>query len=174
MTNPWTAGVNLLCHLFVSILGGTPGLFLHLRPKRSGGMWLWESELRERGFRRKSERYWQCQRRYGMPDAVHLSIFSWSEQTLPGVAGQPHYLVELTEFHLTFVRAGEHLHFYYHEHGDNLWHPGGHTSLVEIQRLGLDLATLRDEADAIARTFVEALGGVLLERGARNEAPDAG
>src|SRR5947209_8475616 len=127
-------------------------------------MWLWESELRERGFRRKSERYWQCRRRFGLDDAAHLSIFSWSEQTLAGAGGRPRYLVELTEFHLTFVRAGDHLHFYYHEHGENAWHPGGHTSRAEITRLGLDLAALRALADAIAAAFVESLGGVLAGR----------
>ena len=28
-------------------------------------MWLWDGELRRLGFRRKSERYWQCERRFG-------------------------------------------------------------------------------------------------------------
>ena len=53
-------------------------------------MWLWDIELRALGFRRKSERYWQCLRRFELPDAAYLSLFSWSEQFIP--AGNGRYL----------------------------------------------------------------------------------
>ena len=46
-------------------------------------MWLWESELRELGFRRRSERYWRCDQRFNLSGIGHLSVFSWSEQTIP-------------------------------------------------------------------------------------------
>jgi hypothetical protein len=64
-------------------------------------MWLWESELRELGFKRKSERYWRCERRFDLPDHAHLSVFSWGEQSIPaGRSGPARFLVELTEFHV--------------------------------------------------------------------------
>jgi hypothetical protein len=123
-------------------------------------MWQWDNDLRILGFRRKGERFWLCERRIGLADGDHLSIFSWSEQAIP--AGRaPRFLVELTEFHVTLVRAGENLHFYYHEYLENDWHPEGHTSRTEIRRLGLDPQALLAEADAVAAELVAALGGVL-------------
>jgi hypothetical protein len=122
-------------------------------------MWLWESELHERGFRRRSERYWRCERGHGLPPGAHLSIFSWSEQALPGRRRRPRYLVELTEFHLTVAAGVEHVHFYYHERLANDWEPAGHTSRREVERLRLDLAALRGAADTVASALVEALGG---------------
>ena len=74
-------------------------------------MWLWDVDLQRLGFRRRSERYWQCERRFGLGAADHLSVFSWSEQAIPGRRGPARYLVELTEFHVTLTRGGEHLHF---------------------------------------------------------------
>src|SRR5262249_33681230 len=134
-------------------------------PKRSGGMWLWESELHELGFRRKGERYWRCERWFGLPDDAHLSIFSWSEQSLPGPCSRrPRFLVELTEFHVTFLLGWEHVHFYYHERLDNEWEPGGHTSTVEVLRLGQEPAELRAAADAVAAAFAAALGGAYHSR----------
>ena len=124
-------------------------------------MWKHESDMRQLGFRRRGDRYWQCERRHGLGGYDHLSVFSWSEQLLPGGA----FLVELTEFHVTFYRGGEHLHFYYHEMHPNEWLPAGHTSLNEIRRLGLDPFELRETADAVALGLVLALGGVLLPRG---------
>lgn len=123
-------------------------------------MWLWESELRALGFRRKAERYWLCGRRFGLPSGDHLSLYCWGEQVLPG----QRLLVELTEFHATFHVAGERVHFYYHERLENVWEPGGHTSSGEILRLGQDPAALRAEADGIAARFVEALSGRFLPR----------
>jgi hypothetical protein len=124
-------------------------------------MWLWESELREVGFRRKSERYWRCEGRFGLPDNAHLSLFSWSEQALSEERSRrPRFLVELTEFHVTFRVTWEHIHFYYHERCDNDWEPGGHTSAAEVLRLGLEPRLLRDAADEVAAAFIAALAGV--------------
>ena len=113
--------------------------------------------MRTLGFRVKGPRYRQCVRRYGLRGDDHLSVYSWSEQTLSD-SGR---LVELTEFHVTFYRGGEHLHFYYHETLDNHWEPAGHTSANEIRRLGLDVQSLRDEADAVASALVAEMGGVI-------------
>jgi len=131
-------------------------------------MWLWESELRELGFRRRGERYWQCSRRFDLPAEGHLSLFSWSEQTLPAArAGRPRYLVELTEFHVTFLIGHDHFHFYYHERGEHEWVPAGHTSSGEIRRLRHDPRVLRDRADGIASALVTAFGGVYCGRQGR-------
>ena len=128
-------------------------------------MWLWESELYERGFRRRSERYWQCGRGYGLPAGAHLSIFSWAEQTIPGRRRRERLLlVELTEFHVTFVLGTQHVHFYYHEVLHNDWQPLGHTSANEIRRLGHDPAVWRARADAIAANVAAALGGTFHPR----------
>jgi hypothetical protein len=127
-------------------------------------MWLWASELHELGFRRRSERYWRCEGRHGLPAEGHLSIFSWGEQAIPAGRAGARYLVELTEFHVTFAVGREHLHFYYHEGWPNEWHPAGHTSSAEIRRAGGDPAELCGRADLVAGEFVDALGGVLVSR----------
>ena len=122
-------------------------------------MWLWESELRELGFRRKAAGYWRCARRYGMKGDEHISVFARCEQA---IAGHPRHggglLVELAEFHVTFP-LGEDVHFYYHEVSRGEWAPGGHTSGAELRRLGLDPDELRRRADGIAGAFVAELGG---------------
>jgi hypothetical protein len=123
-------------------------------------MWKWDSEMRQLGFRRRGERFWLCERRHGLTAPDHISVFCWSERALPAGA----FLVEMTEFHVTFYRGGEQLHFYYHEVLDNHWQPGGHTSRGEIQRLGLDTEELRAAADVVAEALAEALGGLLLPR----------
>jgi hypothetical protein len=124
-------------------------------------MWLWESELRELGFRRKSERYWQCERHYGLQVGDHLSVYTWSEQPISSKStDQARILVELSAFHVTFAVRGENVHFYYHELLDNEWEPAGHTSSAEIRRVGCDPQELRDLADAVAVAFVQALHGV--------------
>lgn len=134
---------------------------LAVRPyEKKWRMWLWDDDLRRLGFRRRGDRVWLCERRHGLEGHDHLSLFSWSEQTLPG----GRHLVEMTEFHVTFYRGGEHLHFYFHEMADNEWQPAGHTSRNEIVRLGLDLETLREHADDVARRFIVELGGVVLLR----------
>jgi hypothetical protein len=127
-------------------------------------MWLWASELSGFGFRRKSERYWQCERRFGLPPSAHLSLFSWGEQSVSDESGRPRFLVGLTEFHVTFVLRHEHVHFYYHERLENDWKPGGHTSAGHLRRLGADPAALRARADAVAAAVVEALGGTFFPR----------
>jgi hypothetical protein len=131
-------------------------------------VWLWESELREQGFRRKSERYWQCKRRFGLGPDEYLSLFSLGEQTLPGGrGGSVRFVVELTEFHVTFRVGFEHVHYYYHERQENEWEPGGHTSAAKVRRLGLDSAALRARADAIAAEFIALLGGACRPRHVR-------
>src|SRR5437660_9962492 len=122
-------------------------------------MWLWASELSGLGFRRKSDGYWQCERRHGLPDGAHLSLFSWSEQARPADTGRVRFLVEVTEFHVTFVLRHEHVHFYHHERLENGWEPGGHSSTRELRRLGANVNALREDADTIAAALVEALGG---------------
>src|SRR5262249_5353677 len=106
-----------------------------------------------------SDRYWLCERRYGLRGDDHLSVWSWSEQTIPAGRKCVRHLVELTEFHVTFYKGGEHVHFYYHERAENVWAPGGHTSDTEIDRVGGDPDRLRREADASAADLVAALGG---------------
>jgi hypothetical protein len=123
-------------------------------------MWHHEGTLRTLGFHPRSDRYRQCVRRYGLQADDHISVYSWSEVTLPD-GGR---FVELTEFHVTFYRGGERLHFYYHETHPNHWQPAGHTSTNEILRLGLDVPGLRAEADAVASALVEAMEGVLVPR----------
>ncbi|HKI34569.1 MAG TPA: hypothetical protein VKA46_22125 [Gemmataceae bacterium] len=127
-------------------------------------MWLWASELSALGFRRKSEGYWQCKRRFGLPDGAHLSLFSWNEQALPSASRDAPVLVELSAFHVTFVLRHEHVHFYYHEHLENDWDPGGHTSRAELRRLGANAGALRGQANAVAAALVEALGGTFRSR----------
>lgn len=139
-----------------------PGLGAAINDKRSEVMWLWESELRELGLRSKADRYWQGERRFGLPLSAHLSVYAWSEQVLPGAALR---LVELSAFHVTFEIGLENIHFYYHENLENEWQPGGHTSRAEIRRLGCDLRELRETADTIAAAFVAALKGVYQPRG---------
>jgi hypothetical protein len=123
-------------------------------------MWHHEGTMRTLGFRPRSDRYRRCVRRYGLRGDDHLSVYSWGELTLPD-GGR---FVELTEFHVTFYRGGEHLHFYYHETHPNHWQPAGHTSANEIRRLGLDVRRLREEADAVASALVAAMGGLLIAR----------
>jgi hypothetical protein len=123
-------------------------------------MWLWDLDLHRLGFRRRGDRYWRCERRYGLAGHDHVSVFSWSEQRLP----DGRFLVQLTEFHVTFYRGGEHLHFYYHDLNDNAWQPAGNTSHNELRRLGLDPRELGRLADDIAAALVAALGGAKLPR----------
>lgn len=122
--------------------------------------------MRELGFRRKSERYWRCVRNFGLGEGEYLSVFSWGEQRLPGPAsGSARFVVEMTEFHVTFLVGIDHVHFYYHETRENAWQPAGHTSAGELHRLGRDPQTLRERADRIASRFITRLGGVRHPRG---------
>lgn len=118
-------------------------------------MWLWASELHRLGFKRKSERYWQCERRYGLPVHAYLSLYPWCEHTDAASARQQ---IEVSAFHVTFQLGLERIHFYYHEYLDNEWEPGGHTSTREILRVHDDPVELRRLADAIAAALLKSLG----------------
>jgi hypothetical protein len=131
-------------------------------PEKKCEVWIWENELRASGFRQKSERYWHCERRHGLPENAHLSIFPSARQAA-GPTSIP--LVEVAAFHITFRLEGEHIHFYYHEHGERTWAPGGYTSAREIARIGHKARRLRDAADRIAGALAEAMGCELLPRG---------
>ena len=123
-------------------------------------MWIWEFQLRELGFRRKNDVYWICERGCGLADGDHLSLFLWTREAQDSSPSA----FELTEFHVTFLIGSQNVHFYYHEIGDNLWEPGGHTSGMELEGLGCDPPGLIAEADEIARLFVKTLDGRWLDR----------
>lgn len=128
-------------------------------------MWLWDRELQAVGFRRRSSGYWQCERRFGLPAHAYISLFAWSDWA--ETAGEEHrgrQFVEVSAFHVTFMLDFDNVHFYYHEHGENVWEPGGHTSSLEIERHGVAALELRVEADAIAARLVAALKGEFLQR----------
>jgi len=123
-------------------------------------MWLWDWQLQQLGFRRLSERYWQCERGHDLPAAAYLSIFSdVRDRDADGER------IEVAAFHVTFGLGVDRVHFYYHEVADGLWEPGGHTSSNEIRRHRRDPAELRALADAVAAAFLAALGWELTPRG---------
>lgn len=124
-------------------------------------VWLWENALRELGFRRKSAGYWHCERRHGLPESAHLSVFPWAEHAPPSRAGR---LFEVQAFHVTFRLEGEHVHFYYHEHGERSWAPGGYTSAGEIARIGHDPEDLCEVADGVAARLAAAMACAFLPR----------
>jgi hypothetical protein len=128
-------------------------------------MWLSECELRAIGFRRRSTHYWQCERRFGLPSDGYLSVFADGECAIADSIGdtQPSH-IEVSAFHVTFVLGVDNIHFYYHEHAENVWEPGGHTSRFEIERHGVEPRILRADADTIAELVVAALHGTLLPR----------
>ena len=102
-------------------------------------MWLWESDLQRSGFRRCSACYFQCERRFGLPEDAYVSIFVNDKESFSGrVRRSGLRLVELCAFHVTFKLDVDNIHFYYHEQADNVWVPGGHTSYREIERHGVD------------------------------------
>jgi hypothetical protein len=129
-------------------------------------MWLWACELRRLGFRRLSERYWQCERRYGLPDGAYLSAFAHAREREP--SGRER--VDVCAFHVTFCLGVDRVHFYYHEATDAAWEPGGHTSAAEIRRYAVEPAEPRRTADAVAARLVSALGSELLPRDGSAEA----
>src|SRR5437870_784608 len=98
-------------------------------------MWLWECELRQLGFRRRSDGYWRCERRYGLPAEAYLSLFAGGEHDLfPEDVRARRRIVEVSAFHVTILLGVDRIHFYYHEVSETAWEPGGHTSSVEIAR----------------------------------------
>lgn len=121
-------------------------------------MWLWEVELRELGFRQKSARYWLCERRHGLWEGEHLSVYADAR------TDGERRLFEVHAFHVTFGIGIENVHFYYHESADNEWAPGGHTSRAEVERLGASLAALRARADAVAASLAAALAPLVVSR----------
>ena len=50
-------------------------------------MWLWHDDLQRLGFRRRSERYWRCDRHYGLGEDAYLSVFSPLTLPSPPSAG---------------------------------------------------------------------------------------
>ncbi len=129
-------------------------------------MWLWECELRQLGLRRLSARYWQCERRHGLPDGAYLSVFSHAQerQAARGAVGRER--ADVCAFHVTFCLGVDRVHFYYHELAEGVWEPGGHTSATEIRRYRRDPAESRATADQVASEFLSALGMKLTSRGA--------
>jgi hypothetical protein len=133
--------------------------------KRRGVMWLWDCELRHLGLRRLSPRYWQCERRYGLPIGAYLSAFAHAmeRQTPTGSAGRERF--DICAFHVTFCLGIDRVHFYFHEVTEGVWEPGGHTSSVEIRRYRREPSELRAVADRIAAEFLSVLEQKLLPRG---------
>ena len=117
-------------------------------------MWIWIWELKQMGFRQKSERYFQCARGFGLEQGQHLSLFLWTRNAKKNAT-----CFAVTEFHVTIQLGGDHLHFYYHELAQNVWRRGGHTSTIEIERLGYCAQTLRSHAEFVANQFIEQLNG---------------
>jgi hypothetical protein len=72
--------------------------------------------------------------------------------------------IDFASFHVTFRVGVDHVHFYYHELDDQTWESGGHTSLLELDRLGLRRDQLREQADQIARELLSSFGVELLPR----------
>jgi hypothetical protein len=127
-------------------------------------MRLWISEFRQWGFRRLSVRYWQCERRYGLPAAAYLSVFSHaSERDLAEGDGERER-VDMSAFHVTFCLGMDRAHFYFHEVDEGVWEPGGHTSGAEIRRCCKDPAELGAVADRVAAEFLATVQMTLLAR----------
>jgi hypothetical protein len=120
----------------------------------------WPWQLRQLGMRRLSARYWQCERRYSLPQSAYLSIFG----DHCGVADDRHERVDFAAFHVTFLLGVDRIHFYYHEFDENRWEPGGHTSAAEIRRYSREPTELRAIADRTAGQFAAALGMELMPR----------
>lgn len=134
-------------------------------------MHILEAELQRLGFRRRSRRYWQCERGYELPVGAYLSIYTDGRDghldrerrcRHAGLGGNR--TTQISAFHVTFLLDADNVHFYYHDYGDQTWEPGGHTSRAEIEQHGVDALNLRERADAIAARFAVALHSVLLPR----------
>jgi hypothetical protein len=132
-------------------------------------MWLWACELNQLGLRRLSASYWQCERRYSLPDGAYLSVFSHAgeKQHTTGAAGRER--LDVAAFHVTFCLGMDRVHFYFHEVAEGVWEPGGHTSALEIRRYRREPAELRAVADRVAGEFLSALGMQLLLRNRDDE-----
>jgi len=127
-------------------------------------MWLWTCELKQLGFKRKSDRYFQCARGYGLNegefgksefcDGQYISLFLWTQNSRANAT-----CFELSEFHITMQLGGHNIHFYFHEKMANVWEHGGHTSSAEIHLLGYDANELCRIATVIATNFIGSLQG---------------
>jgi hypothetical protein len=127
-------------------------------------MWLWECELRQLGLRRLSPRYWQCERRYGLPRGAYLSVFSHAGESQTAAGDVQRERLDICAFHVTFCLGVDRVHFYFHEVAEGVWEPGGHTSGTEIRRYRREPAELRAIADRVAGEFLSALGMKLTPR----------
>jgi hypothetical protein len=127
-------------------------------------MWLWECELRQLGLRRLSTRYWQCERRYGLPEGAYLSVFphAGERQTTAGTATRERF--DICAFHVTFCLGVDRVHFYFHEVAEGVWERGGHTSAAEIRRYRREPAELLAAAEGVAAEFLSVVGMKLLLR----------
>src|SRR5262245_7271253 len=92
-----------------------PGWTSHPTEKRREVMWLWECELRQLGLRRLSTRYWQCERRYGLPAGVYLSVFPHAEEKHTPTRAAASERFDVCAFHVTFCLGVDRVHFYFHE-----------------------------------------------------------
>jgi hypothetical protein len=129
-------------------------------------MWLWAGQLHSLGFRRLGEFYWQCEVGYSLGADSYLSLFAHTLDGRPRRrARSVRQWLEVAAFHVTFCLGVDRVHFYYHEVGDGIWEPGGHTSSGEIRRHGVEPGPLRHSADATASEFLAVLNGRLLARG---------
>lgn len=124
-------------------------------------MWLWKCELHRLGFRERSADYWQCERRFGLPENAYLSVWIHAREREHHLGRE---LLDVSAFHVTFQLDVDRVHFYFHEVGDHVWEPGGHTSSTEIRRHGVEPSLLRDLADDCAALLVAQWGGELLDR----------
>jgi hypothetical protein len=127
-------------------------------------MWLWVCELYQLGWRRLSEGYWRCERRYGLPEGAYFSVFSHAEEKRGTGGAALRERLDIAAFHVTFRLGVDRIHFYFHEVAEGVWEPGGHTSSVEIRRYSREPAELRAVADCAASEFLSALGIQLLPR----------
>lgn len=128
-------------------------------------MWLWGCELRQLGLRRLSPRYWQCERRYGLPADAYLSVFAHAEERQARSRSAAPERFDICAFHVTFCLGVDRVHFYFHEVAEGIWEPGGHTSATEIRRYRREPAQLRAVADQVAEAVLSALGLKLMHRG---------
>ena len=132
-------------------------------------MWLWACELHQLGLRRLSASYWQCERRYGLPDGAYLSKFVHADekQHTAGAAGRER--LDVAAFQVTFCLNVDRVYFHFLEVAEGGWEPGGHTSALEINRYRREPCELCAVTDRVAGAFLSALGMQLLSRNRADE-----
>lgn len=102
-------------------------------------MWLWSCELRQIGFRRRSRRYWQCERRFGLTGNSYISIFIHTVHSQ-----NDRECLEISAFHVTFQVGIERVHFYYHEMANTHGSPAGTPRVRSFYDLGSILPLFGD------------------------------